>query len=353
MELNREHFRAMIFYDFKVGLEPSGCHERLQTAFGDSAPSLATVYNWFREFRSSRNSLADEARSGRPATAVTPENVTAAEKLIRANRRIKYEELEEELGIGSAAVSSILHDHLKVRKVTACWVPHSLTEAQKQARVDWCKEMLEKFDYGRSKLVSEVVTGDETWLYHFDPETKRQSTSWVFEGSPRPQKVRRPRSVGKKMVAVFFSKSGLVKVVPLEEQKTVTSLWYTTVCLPKVFEELKKRRPKTGLRGILLHQDNASSHTAGRTSQFLSEQTVKLLTHPPYSPDLAPCDFFLFPKVKEGLKGVKFSGDDDALDALDSELARLTSEDYKECFNSWFYRMERCIAVGGDYFEGM
>src|SRR5277367_5722789 len=130
--------------------------------------------------------------------------------------------------------------------------------------------MLEKFDYGRPKLFSKVATDDETWLYHFDPETKPQSTSWVFEGSPRPQNVRRPRSVGKKVIAVFFSKSGLMKVLPLEKQQTVTSLWYTTVCFPKVFEELRKRRLKTGLRGILLHQENASSHTAGRTSHFLS-----------------------------------------------------------------------------------
>ena len=83
------------------------------------------------------------------------------------------------------------------------------------------------------------------------------------------------------MVATFFSKSGHVATIPLEEQRTVTANWYTTVCLPKVFEKLRERRPRTGLRGILLHHDNASAHTANATIQFLESTEAKLMTHPP------------------------------------------------------------------------
>ncbi|MFX9165696.1 hypothetical protein ABTN87_19735, partial [Acinetobacter baumannii] len=54
MELTREHFRAMIFYDFKAGLNPAECVQRLQLAFGDESPARATVFRWFKEFSRGR-----------------------------------------------------------------------------------------------------------------------------------------------------------------------------------------------------------------------------------------------------------------------------------------------------------
>lgn len=65
MDSNREHFRAMIFYDFKVGLTQLQCVDRIRLAFGDEAPTRATVYNWFSAFNRGRSSLADEFLGGR------------------------------------------------------------------------------------------------------------------------------------------------------------------------------------------------------------------------------------------------------------------------------------------------
>ena len=109
----------------------------------------------------------------------------------------------------------------------------------------------------------------------------------VEEGAPPPTKVRRARSVGKQMWAIFFRSSRFVSAVPLEDRKTVTADWYTTVCLPKVIRSIDSLREKTGVRGILLHHDNTSSHTALRTREFFENSGLKTLPHPPYSPDLA------------------------------------------------------------------
>ncbi|CAH2005559.1 unnamed protein product [Acanthoscelides obtectus] len=100
------------------------------------------------------------------------------------------------------------------------------------------------------------------------------------------------------MVVTFVSKAGQIATIPLNEQRTVTADWYTTNCLPKVITELRKINPE---RRIILHQDNASSHTAQRTRQYLTEENVELLDHPPHSPDLSPNDFFTFPKIKNRL----------------------------------------------------
>ena len=83
--------------------------------------------------------------------------------------------------------------------------------------------MLKKFDGGVSKRVYNILTCDETWIYQYDPETKRQSSVWVFAGEDHPLKVRRNRSVGKKMVAAFFCKVGPVAIIPLEDRRTVNA----------------------------------------------------------------------------------------------------------------------------------
>jgi histone-lysine N-methyltransferase SETMAR len=272
---------------------------------------------------------------------------------VRENRNITVREIESTLGIGSSATTTILHDRLGLRKISSRWIPHLLTSEQKQQRIDWCHFMLSKFDKGRSTMVGNIVTGDETWVYTYDPETKQQSAVWVFQEEEQPTKVVRSRSASKRMVAVFFRRQGLVKMVPLLEQATVTAAWYTTVCLPAVFSELHTTRPKTGLRGILLHHDNASAHSAAKTVDFLHEAGVQLVPHPPYSPDLSPCDFFLFPKIKHLLKGTRFPDQYAAMAAFHDAILQLSADDWFSCFSDWFHRMSSCLNAGGEYFEKM
>ena len=169
-------------------------------------------------------------------------------------------------------------------------MPHNLSEEQKRGRVDWSTHMLRKFDGGRSPRVWDIITGDGTWVYQYDPETKQQSAVWVFPDENPPVKFKRNRSASKQMIACFFAKFGHVATIPLEDRKTVTADWYVNHCLPKVFQAWCKQRPRPGVRGLRLHHDNASMHTAVVTLDFLVASDVQLVTHPPYSPDLAPYD---------------------------------------------------------------
>lgn len=110
MDLNREHFRSMIFYDFKSGLTRQESFVRLKSAFGDNAPSKSTVCNWFSEFERGRFYLSDEFREGRPFSAVTPENIETVRSLIQSDRHVTYEEIAATLHIGMTAIHKILHD---------------------------------------------------------------------------------------------------------------------------------------------------------------------------------------------------------------------------------------------------
>ncbi|KAJ4435280.1 hypothetical protein ANN_30196 [Periplaneta americana] len=288
MELKRDHCRAMIFYDFKWSLKESQSLERSTQVFSDLFPSRAKIFGWFIEFERGKTSLEDEERSGRPSTVVTEENISRVEVMIKDDPRLTYKNIEMILGISSPSVSTIL--------------PHNLSESQKHIRMEWCGEMLERFNSGESRRISDIVTRDETCVYQFDPETNRQSSVWFFPDEQPPIKVKRPRSVGKKMAATFFSISGHVATVMLENQRSVNAKWYTETCLPRLFAKHQERRPWIGLWGILLQHDNASAHTTNATISFLEKTYRKLFTYPTYSPNLVPRDFFLFPNVKNRLR---------------------------------------------------
>lgn len=348
MNLSREHFRAMIFYDFKSSLTPKECIERLRSAFGDKAPSQSTVYEWYAEFKRGRTTLSDEPKEGRPVTAVTPPNINAVRKLLEEDRRTTYSEIETSLGIGGNAIKIILHDHIGVRKLCARWIPHNLTESQKKARVDWCRKNIERFDRGQSNHVYDIVTGDETWIYCYEPESKQQSAQWVFPDEDKPTKVKRGRSASKQMVASFFGRTGHVATVALPPDSTVNAEWYTTQCLRAVLIKVREKRPKGG---IILHHDNARPHIANRTTEYLKANGVEILHSPSNSPDLAPCDFFLFPTIKNKMRGLQYNSPEEAIEAYEKNVSEVTPEQWAQCFKDWFLRMQKCIDCNGEYFE--
>ncbi|CAF4799105.1 unnamed protein product, partial [Rotaria sp. Silwood2] len=97
------------------------------------------------------------------------------------------------------------------------------------------------FEEGQSRCVFDSITGDVSWFYHYDPELKEQSKVWMSTTDPRPTKILRTKSVGKRMVAIFFMKSGLIKSVQLETGARVNTSWYLNTCLPQVFKAVSER----------------------------------------------------------------------------------------------------------------
>ena len=105
----------MIRFLFLEGKLRSEIKVRLDAVYGDSAPSMATVKNWYNEFQNGSTTVFDESRSGAPQTATTEENVTKIHDLVLADRRLKVRELAETVGISTERVSHILHEILGMK----------------------------------------------------------------------------------------------------------------------------------------------------------------------------------------------------------------------------------------------
>ena len=295
--------------------------------------------------------MEDDDLCGRMATTVTPENVSRIESLIKKDAKVAYTEIQDIMKISSGSLTRILHDCLGARKRCARWVPHSLSEEQKRGRVDRYTHMLRKLDRRRSPRSWVIVTGDKTWACQYDLETKQQSAVWIFPDENLPVKFKRNRCASKQIIACLFAKFGHVATIPLEDKKTVTADWYVNHCVPKIFQAWCKRRPRTGVRGLRLHHDNASVHTAAVTLDFVSAIDIQLVIRPPYSPDLAPCDWFLFYSVKWQLKGKQFQNAKDARAFIEGIILDIPQSTWSGVIDSWFERMAMCVLAEGSFFE--
>ena len=124
------------------------------------------------------------------------------------------------------------------------------------------------------------------------------------------------------MIACFFGYTGHVTTVALEDRKTVNTDWYTTICLPEIINELRRTNRN---RRIILYHDNASCHTARQIVDFLSSNNVELMTHCPYSLDLSPNDFFLFPNIKNKMCGERFESPKAAVETFRTLIFEVTA----------------------------
>ena len=233
VDLLRRDFRAMVYYDFCQGKYVQECFQSLKHCFADQSPSKTTVFSWFRQFMSGKRTLEDHDRYGRMLTTVTPENVPRAESLIKKDQKMAYAEIQGIMKISSGSLTHFVHDCLGVKKRCARWMPHNVSEEQKRGRVDWCTHMPRKFDRGRSTRVWNILTGDETWVYQYNPETKQQSAVWVFPDENPPVKF-------KTIQKCFQTKFGHVATMPLKDRKAVTADWYVNHCLRNFFQALCK-----------------------------------------------------------------------------------------------------------------
>ena len=127
---------------------------------------------------------------------------------------------------------------------------------------------------------------DETWLYHYDPETKQQSTKWRHNGSTLPQKFRVQNSTGKVLASIFWDQDGILLIDYLPKAQTINAQYYSPV-LVQLKGILKEKRRGKFIKGVLFLHDNAPSHRAHATQKKLAYLGFQCLDHTPYFTDLS------------------------------------------------------------------
>jgi len=220
------------------------------------------------------------------------------------------------------------------------WVPHDLTEAQKQKRVEIAKKLRRR--QLRSPFLNSVITCDEKWV----PLVNRaRRNEWLSPGQRRSGTPNPDFRAAKLMLCVWWDRRGPIHWELMPKGQTITAQVYC--------EQLERVRRKLCNRRIpvIFLQDNAKPHTARLTRDKLAEMGWEVLPHLPYSPDISPTDFHLFRGLEHWIRGKKFENREEVEASVNEFFASKPRAWYARGINLLEERWEKLIKSGGEYFK--
>ena len=322
--IEKSEFRVSIKHCLLMGKNTVQAKQWFDKCYSNSTLSETTVMRCYDDFKCGCTDTSHAERSGYQNLVVVPKNAKKLHKLILADRKLKLHEIAEELKISEGSVFTILHKHLSMRKLCLKWVPRLLTNDQKQQCVNDSEYCLQLFPC-KKKFLHKYVTMDETWIHYFTPESNQQSAELTAAGESHPKM---QTSASKVLVSIFWDAQGILFIEYLEKGRTINSEYYIVllVCLK---EEITKKQPQMKKKNVLFHQDNAQCHKLIATMAKLHELYFELLLLPPYSPDLAPSDYWLFADLKRMIQRKIFGSDEEVI---------LETEVYFEANDKLFYK---------------
>lgn len=338
--LEKKQLRAIFLYEFKQGRKAAEATRNINQAFGQRTAIERTVQWWFARFRNGEESLEDEEHGSRPSEVDDHQLNT----LIKSDPTKTTRELAEELNVDQSTVVRHLHLIGKVKKLDK-WIPHELSENQKNRRFDVSSALLLRNQ--NDPFLNRIVTCDEKWILY---DNRRRSAQWL-DHDESPKYFPKPKMHQKKvMVTVWWSTAGLIHHSFLNPGETVTSEKYCQQ-IDKMHLKLRHNQPAlVNRKGPILLHDNARPHISMMTRQKLHALGYEILDHPPYSPDLSPTDYHFFKHLDNFLHEKCFKNQIDAETAFDNFVASRTPEFYDTGIKKLVSRWQKCIECNGSYF---
>ncbi len=163
----------------------------------------STIFHWHKALSEGRETTALFPYVGRLLRICTEEMVNTVAVVVWEDRHTVVRQLARVLDVLKLYGHTILHETLKMRRVTACRVPHFLTWIQKHHRIEIYSEWLKRIVYDLN-MMGHVITCDESWIYHFDQATKWESMHWKSPQPPVKKKVRQAKLINKVILILFF-----------------------------------------------------------------------------------------------------------------------------------------------------
>ena len=239
------------------------------------------------------------------------------------DRRVSIETISAQFGVRMGTVHTIIREELKMRKICVKFVPRVFREDQKERRCHDNREMVELINLDPAVL-DVLVTYDEGQTEEIHPQTFDDPFFWQH----------------------WYDLHALGSHWTDSQQGILC--WD----FKGVQKEIPRKRPSLFKSGQWhFHQDNTPVHNSILVTDYLTKMGIKTVPHPPYCPDLAPCDFWLFPKLMEKLRGSCYETIEEIKEAV-TVIDTLTQEDFYEAFQKLLGLYNKCIAAGEDYFEG-
>ena len=306
MEFDLSSARFYAYVEQETGSTPAQIQQKLAHVFGDAAPAYSTVAKWCSQFRQGRTTCRDLPRPGRPRTSVTERNVERVSVAVQANPRTTASVLSAQFDISKGSVLQILHEKLGMRKLCSVWVPHELTNENKELRVRSARGILDVLAELGTETPSLYAVEDESWFAFHPKLPKQENKSWVGPDNKRMTVVKQGLTKKKTLLLICFTTNRKVWIETVPYGETVNSSRYIDF-LTAVGDHWRRlcRDPRK-LRDIFLQHDNARPHTSAESRNFLQRRSVRQVYQSPYSPDFNLCDRWMFSALKCQMKNMTF-----------------------------------------------
>ena len=241
----------------------------LQTSFGASCMNRASVFEGHKKFKESRESVRDDERCRRSKEVRTPELIGQLKNFMDKDRRVSIGTISVQFDASVGTVHTIIFDELRMWKICTKFVPRVLTEDQKERRCHDSREM-DGLISSDPAVLDALVTSDESWIYCYDPETKRQSFQWKHAGSSRQSK-----STDKLLIIFFFDSTGMVYMHWVPTGQIVNKEYYVEV-LREFRKRFRQKRPALFKSGQWhFHQENAPVYNSILITDYLIKMGIK------------------------------------------------------------------------------
>lgn len=340
--------RSVIKHFYLKNETLAAIHQELKNCYGDEAPTYSTTKYWFNQFRCGRESAASAHSSGRPLEIDYSAASADIRRLLEEDRKVSIAKLSAWSGLSIGTVFKIVRHDLGLRKYTTRWVPHVLSEANKQARLQCCEAALSAYNKQPEAFLKCIITMDETWVFTYEPETVQEAMEWAESKDQVSKRAKLNHGIKKAMLSIWWDYFGVVYYKFLEDGQTMNGEEFRRQ-IDEVDRCLRNNRPERPSRKPFLLMDNARPHTARESQQKVKEKNWNVVYHPPYSPDIAPSDYFLFSNLKRHMRGKRFS----SIEELKAEVIGY----FEEKPQTWYAggisklpdRWSRVVALRGDY----
>jgi len=333
------HIRHCMLFLFRQQKNATDATREISLTYGNVL-KVNKCQRWFQKFQSGNFDLLDDHRSGRPPKL----DNEILESLVVSNPCQTIQELSTNLNSSWSSTQ----EHLKqIGKVYRCgkWIPHDLSKDNKMKRLTISYTLLTR--QKNEPFLHRVVTGDEKWVFYQNNKRKNQWLSPRERPIPTPKNGLHPK---KTLLCVWWDYIGIIHFELMQPGQTITADVYCEQ-LDRLHEKLRLKRPAlVNRKGVILQQDNARPHSAKRTQEKIRQLGWEVLSHHPYSPDMAPSDYHLFRSMEHNLRNRTFGNVEDVNSSLTNFFAS------KDCnfFKTGIYNLEERWATiadnNGEYF---
>jgi histone-lysine N-methyltransferase SETMAR len=243
-------------------------------------------------------------------------------------------------------IKEIFNVELVLRKFSRRWVSDSRSDSQKIDQMRKARHMLDVLLEQRDKSFNCIVTSDKSWFVYRDL-SDHMFASGRENVIPREKQIIGARKV---MLTIFFSRTSLINLDALSRDQTYIQEYVIENILSDLVNEKRRNRRSNGSGKFCVPMNNSMYHNDRKMTKEISNAKFESLPHSAYSPDLSPCNFWLFGMLQEKMKDRAFQAAGEILEAVTLIWNAMSPERLQFVFLNWMERLEWVIANRGGYY---